>query len=150
MKNIKKKSGWSLYSPPFEPVKPISPKKQFTIFQDITIKSYWGTDSIKLSDLELPDGCSYGDLVVETRYNGNNEYTNNIVWRVEKIFETPDYEKKLKQYEKDLSKWQEKMKLYHQEVKDWKEWVKQENESQLESKLEQAKKLLEKHGRKVT
>jgi len=136
MNKIKKKSRWSLYSPPFEPVKPTPPVKDFPIFQDTTIKSYWGTDSIKLSDLELPEGCSYDDLVIETNGDGDDGYITSILWRVEKIVQTPSYEKKLKKYENDLS--------------NWKEWVKQEKESQLESQLNHAKQLLEKHGRKVT
>jgi len=151
MDKIKKKSGWSLYSPPFKPGKPTPPVKDFSIFQDTTIKSYWGTDSIKLSDLELPEGCSYDDLVIETNGDGDDDgYITSILWRVEKIVQTPNYEKKLKKYENDLSNWEEKMKLHDQEVEDWKEWVKQEKESQLESQLNHAKQLLEKHGRKVT
>jgi len=151
MDKIKKKSGWSLYSPPFKPGgKPTPPVKDFSIFQDTTIKSYWGTDSIKLSDLELPEGCSYDDLVVETSGDDDGEHLTSILWRVEKIVQTPGYEKKLKKYENDLSNWEEKIKLHDQEVEDWKEWMKQEKESQLESQLNHAKKLLEKHGRKVT
>lgn len=150
MKKIEKKSGWSLYSPPFKSVKPTPPVKDLSIFQDTTIKSYWGINSIKLNDLELPEGCSYGDLVVETSDDSDGEHCTSILWRVEKIVQTPGYEKKLKKYEKDLSNWEEKMKLHDQEVKEWKVWVKQEKESQLESQLNHAKQLLEKHGRKVT
>lgn len=151
-KKIKPRKGWSEYTKPRAPTKPHEPLKEFTrhVNTHITTLNKWS--EIALSDLELPEGTSLGDLVVkvegidEDRY-GSSDVEVSILARKWLTDPNPFYEQEMKKYQKALEEWEVKKKAHSQEIKEWKAWVKQLEGERLEKNLAHAEELLKAHGR---
>lgn len=151
-KKIAPRKGWSEHTKPRAPTKPHEPLKEFTrhVNTHITTLNKWS--EIALSDLELPEGTSLGDLVVKVEGNDEDRYGSsdvevNILARKVITEPNPRYEQEMKKYQKALDEWKAKKAAHSREVKEWRAWVKQLEDERLEKSLLQAEKLLKTHGR---
>ena len=150
---IKQRKGWSRYSKPFLISAPTPPKKFLHDSEETAVfeKRIYENCPISMSDFSIPENVNLNDvkveLIIERDYDADCDYTlkfstSNIVER-----ENPYFDRELKFYQSSYEKWKIRKEQFKQELKEWNAWVVQEKEEDLQSRLESAKKLLEKHDK---
>lgn len=149
---IKRHAGWSEFSAPFGPSAPQKPEKEYKdiCYKDITTIGKYET--IKLSDLQLPNGVKLEDvsvMIVDFSDPGDDDVSFRATFNIttETVVTNTRYAQQLKKYELDHATYQELKRLHNEEIKEWKLWTKQEKDLRLKRQLDNAEKLLRKNGR---
>lgn len=150
MATKKEKKNWSRYSPPYLPSSPSKPTPTYTKYHEEILYKIDSCET-SLSGLELPEGVTWNDVSV--RVNTSQGYYDSIdttimivVNRTEEVVNN-NYDKQMKQYEKDYVKHKEKLANAKQERKEWKKWCEQQKIEDREANLKRAEKLLREAGR---
>lgn len=149
MKTIKVRKGWSKYSKPTHPFKPNKPSKIIKtednkVINTITI--FNGTP-ISLEDLQIPECVDFSSLTLEIQLDYNSEFHLVLRSIYPYEYEDPLYLEKLKEYESKLVKYNLAKEQFKEELKEWKAWVLQEKDKDTQKRIENAEKLLKKHGK---
>ena len=153
---IKKRKGWSVYMKPWAPSAPRKPEKTIIDVRRVPIHTVDRCSEFKLSDILafLPYGVKLDEVRAEINaergYDDDTDVTINFYSTVETVSDNPNYEKQLKEYNKEYQEWKKEKSEYAKEVKEWKLWVEQEEKLDLERRLKRAQDLLTKHGQKVS
>jgi hypothetical protein len=144
MNKITKRNNWHVHSPPSPPFPPQEPKQFITKYVEFHRDT---CGECLLAGLVLPTGKTLQDVYVEVERDYQYEGSVELVFSIVEQVPNKNFDQQLIKYQKDLSKYNTVKQEYEQEVKEWKQWVKQEEQNDLNLKLEHAENLLKKHGR---
>lgn len=156
-KTIKKKTGWSRHVKPHLETAPKPPQKMLeNVVKETELYNMGNFGEYNLGMLlsQLPPGSNLYDVNVSSEcshggYDDEIDVSVSFFLREMKTIENLNYDKQLKNYDKNYKAWLLKKTKHVDELKEWSAWVKQEDEKDHLLKLTRAKKLLESNGMKV-
>ena len=145
---IKKRPGWSTYSPPIQPSPPRKPEPEFEEckFESLDLSESATDDDI----VDVPAGASCFRFTVDNSvcyYEGDSP-TYCIEWgkQVKTTKPTPKYEALLEKYNNDVARHKQDLIDWREGKKQWKLWVAECARFQAERELARARKLLQEAG----